>query len=169
MHNSCSSLLFPSSQSFTLKIMCSCACSGICHYQCYISLSPTGMMNEAVAVHLDICVPEVICQFLDGPVGSASCAISFSTDPTYANLSTVDSANGTSIANLSVLLSTELQPNTLYHYDGLAVQDSMRIRVQGTLVSSTFITPAVVVYMCTHVQTIIATTSSGNSCKCTSQ
>ena len=97
-------------------------------------------MNEAVAVHLDICVPEVICQFLDGPVASASCAISFSTDPTYANLSTVDSANGTNIANLTVALSTELQPNTLYHYDGLAVQDSMRIRVQGTLVSSTLIT-----------------------------
>ena len=96
------------------------------------------MMNEAVAVHLDICVPEVICRFLDGPVASASCAISFhlSTDPTYVNLS----ANGTNITNLTVPLSTELQPNTLYHYDGLAVQDSMRIRVQGTLVSSTFIT-----------------------------
>jgi len=95
-------------------------------------------MNEAVAVHLDICVPEVICQFLDGPVAFASCAISFhlSTDPTYANLS----ANGTNITNLTVPLSMELQPNTLYHYDGLAVQDSMRIRVQGTLVSSTFIT-----------------------------
>jgi len=69
-------------------------------------------MNEALTVHPDVCIPEIICQFLDGPIGLASCAISYSTDPTYASLSNVDSANGMNVTNLTVALSIELHPNT---------------------------------------------------------
>ena len=91
-------------------------------------------MNEALAVHPDVCIPEITCQFLDGPVGFASCAISYSTDQTYANLSNVDSANGMNVTNLTVALSTELHPNTRYYYAvHAAVGDSIQIQVWGTL------------------------------------
>jgi len=93
------------------------------------------MMNEAVAVHPDICVPEITCQLLDGPIAFASCAISYSTDPTYANLSSFDSANGTTITNLTVTLSTMLHPNTQYYCAVHAVGVSMQIQVQGTLLT----------------------------------
>ena len=120
-----------------------------------ISLSPAGMTNDAVAVHLDICVPEAICQYLYGPVASASCEIRFSTDPTYANLSTVDSANATNIINLTVPLSTEL-PDTLNYFDLLAVGDSIKTRIKDTINTSMLIT-SLNTYNCTiagymHIQ-----------------
>ena len=92
------------------------------------------MMNDALAVHPDICIREITCQFLDGPIAFGSCAISYSTDPIYTNLSSFDSANGINVTNLTVPLSTELHPNTRYYYAvHAAVGDSMQIQMRGTL------------------------------------
>ena len=102
-------------------------------------LSPTGLVNELVAVHPNRCIPQVVCQFLNRPIAIASCEISFSTDPTYANLTNTDLANSTNIANVTVPLSTKLRPNTLYYYDVLAVGDSMPIRIKGNFTTGMFI------------------------------
>ena len=88
-------------------------------------------MNDLLAVHPNSCIPQVVCQFLNRTIAFASCQISFSTDPTYANLTNTDLANSTNIANVTVPLGTKLRPDTLYYYDVLAVGDSMPIRIKG--------------------------------------
>ena len=77
---------------------------------------------------VDVGVREVTCQFLNGPVSTATCTIQYGTDPTYVNLSNTDSFAGTNVNTVTVLLSTPLQANTLYYY----VVSSMGVRVQGT-------------------------------------
>ena len=76
---------------------------------------------------INVGVHEVTCQFLNGPVASATCTIQYGTDPTYVNLSYNDSSTGTNVNSLTVPLSTPLQANTLYYY----VVFSMGVRVQG--------------------------------------
>ena len=95
-------------------------------------------MNN-IAVHPDSCMPQVVCQFPSGPVAFASCQISFSTDPTYVNLTNADLANGTNITNVTVPLSTKLQPGTLYYYDVFAVGNSIPMRMQGNFTTGMFI------------------------------
>ena len=77
---------------------------------------------------VDIGAHEVTCQYLNGPVASATCTIQYGTDPTYANLPNTDSFNGTNVNNVTVPLSTPLQADTLYYY----VVSSKGVRVQGT-------------------------------------
>ena len=89
---------------------------------------PTDSTNDILNVSVDVGVPEVTCQFLNGPVTSAACTIQYGTDPTYANLPYTDSSNGTNVNNVTVLFSAILQGDTLYYY----VVSSMGIQMQGT-------------------------------------
>ena len=76
---------------------------------------------------INVGVREVTCQFLNGPVASATCTIQYGTDPTYVNLPNTDSSTGTNVNSLTVPLSTPLQANTLYYY----VVSSTGVRMQG--------------------------------------
>ena len=96
-------------------------CDSICSY-------PLGSTNNILNVTVDIGAREVTCQFLNGPVASATCTIQYGTDPTYVNLPNTDSFNGTNVNSLTVPLSTPLQADTFYYY----VVSSMRVRMQGT-------------------------------------
>ena len=80
---------------------------------------------------VDVGVHEVTCQFLNGPVTSATCTIQYGTDPTYVNLPNTDSSTGTNVNSVTVSLSAPLQAGTLYYY----VVSSMGVRVQGTFSS----------------------------------
>ena len=77
---------------------------------------------------VDVGVHEVTCQFLNGPVTSATCAVQYGTDPTYVDLTNTDSSTGINVNSLTVPLSVPLQANTVYYY----VVSSMGVRVQGT-------------------------------------
>ena len=77
---------------------------------------------------VNVGVREVTCQFLNGPVTSATCTIQYGTDPTYVNLLNTDSSIGTNVDTVTVPLSTPLLRNTLYYY----VAFSMGVRMQGT-------------------------------------
>ena len=77
---------------------------------------------------VNVGVREVTCQFLNGPVSSATCTIQYGTDPTYVNLPNTDSSIGTNVNNITVPLSAPLLHNTLYYY----VAFSMGVRMQGT-------------------------------------
>ena len=76
---------------------------------------------------INVGVREVTCQFLNGPLTSATCTIQYGTDPTYVNLPYNDSSTATNVNSLTVPLSTPLQANTLYYY----VVFSMGVRMQG--------------------------------------
>ena len=76
---------------------------------------------------VDVAVHEVTCQFLNGPLTSATCTVQYGTDPTYVNLPNTDSSTGTNVDSVTVPLSTPLQANTLYYY----VVFSMGVRMQG--------------------------------------
>ena len=89
-------------------------------------MSPLGSTNSVFNV-INVGVREVTCQFLNGPVTSATCTIQYGTDPTYVNLSYTDSSTATNVNSLTVPLSTPLQANTLYYY----VVFSMGVRMQG--------------------------------------
>ena len=89
---------------------------------------PLGSVNNLFNVTVDVGVPEVTCQFLNGPVSSATCTIQYGTDPTYGNLTNTDLSIGTNVNSVIVPLSTPLQADTLYYY----VVSSMGVRVQGT-------------------------------------
>ena len=90
-------------------------------------LSPLGSTNSVFNLTIDIGVREVTCQFLNGPVASATCTVQYGTDPTYVNLPNTDSSTGTNVNNMTVPLSTPLLTNTVYYY----VVSSMGVRVQG--------------------------------------
>ena len=77
---------------------------------------------------IDIGARVVTCQFLNGPVTSATCTIQYGTDPTYVNLPNTDSFTGTNVNSVTVPLSRPLQADTLYYY----VVSSMGVRMQGT-------------------------------------
>ena len=77
---------------------------------------------------VDVGALEVTCQFLNGPVTSATCTVQYGTDPTYMNLPNTDSSIGTNVNSVTVPLSAPLQSNTLYYY----VVSSMGVRMQGT-------------------------------------
>ena len=91
-------------------------------------LSPLGSTNNIFNMVVDVGVPEVTFQFLDGQVTSATCTIQYGTDPTYVNLPYTDSSNGTNVNNVTVPLSGPLQSGTLYYY----VASSMGVRLQGS-------------------------------------
>ena len=95
---------------------------------------PTDSTNDILNVSVDVGVREVTCQFLSGPVTSATCTIRYGTDPTYVNLPYTDSSNGTNVNNVTVLLSTPLEGNTLYHY----VVFSMGVQVRGSFQTGTY-------------------------------
>ena len=89
-----------------------------------------GSTNTVFSVTVDIGARDVTCQFLNGPVTSATCTIQYGTDPT--NLPNTDSSTGTNVNSVTVPLSTPLfQANTLYYY----VVSSMGVRMQGTFCS----------------------------------
>ena len=85
-----------------------------------------GSTNNIFNVIVDG-VPEVTCQFPNGPVVSATCTIQYGTDSAYVNLLHIDSSNGTNVSNVTVPLNALLQSGTLYYY----VASSMGVRQQG--------------------------------------
>ena len=87
-----------------------------------------GSTNNLFNVTVDVGVHEVTCQFLNGPLTSATCTIQYGTDPTYVNLPNTDSSTGTNVNSITVPLSAPLQTDTLYYY----VVSSMGVRMQGT-------------------------------------
>ena len=87
----------------------------------------TGSTNSILNLTVDVADHELTCQFLNGPLTSATCTIQYGTDPIYVNLSNNDSSTGTNVNSLTVPLSTPLQANTLYYY----VVFSMGVRMQG--------------------------------------
>ena len=76
---------------------------------------------------VDVGAREVTCQFLNGPLTSATCTIQYGTDPTYLNLPNTDSSTGANVNSLTVPLSAPLQVDTLYYY----VVSSMGVQMQG--------------------------------------
>ena len=90
-------------------------------------LSPLGSVNNLFNVTVDVGVHEVTCQFLNGPLTSATCTIQYGIDSTYVNLPDTDSSTGTNVDSVTVPLSAPLQPDTLYYY----VVSSMGVRMQG--------------------------------------
>ena len=88
---------------------------------------PLGSTNNIFNVTVDVEAQEVTCQFVNGPVTSATCTIYYGTDPAYMNLPYTDSSTGTNVNNVTVPLSTPLLASTLYYY----VVSSMGVRVQG--------------------------------------
>ena len=54
-------------------------------------------MNNVFDVNVNVEVPEVICQFQNGPVASTTCTIEYGTDPTYLNLQNNASSTGTNV------------------------------------------------------------------------
>ena len=101
----------------------------LCCYWC-----PLGSTNSVFNVTIDIGVREVTCQFLNGPLTSATCTIQYGTDPTYVHLPNTDSSTGTNVDSLTVPLSTPLQADTLYYY----VVSSMGVQMQGTFRTGTY-------------------------------
>ena len=98
------------------------------YYIYIICLQFLGSTNSIFTVTIDVGVPEVTCQFLNGPVTSAICTIQYGTDPTYMNLPYTDSSNGTNVNNVTIPLSGPLQSGTLYYY----VASSIGVLLQGT-------------------------------------
>ena len=91
-------------------------------------LFPLVSTNNIFDVVVDVGVPEVTCQFLNGSVTSATCSIQYGADQTYVNLPYTDTSNGTNVYNVTVPLSEPLQGDTLYYY----VVSSMGVQMQGT-------------------------------------
>ena len=107
-------------------------CMHLCLYIImYKDLSPLGSKNNIFNVIVDVRVPEVTCQFLNGPVTSATCTFRYGTDPTYINLPYTDSSNGTNVSNVTVPLNALLQSGTLHYY----VASSMEVRLQGNFLT----------------------------------
>ena len=119
---------------------CMYVCTHVCMYVCmyvrtyvclYIKIwichQYVGSTNSIFNVTVDIGVPEVTCQFLNGPVTSATCTIRYGTDSTYVNLPNTDSSNGTNVDNVTIPLNALFQSGTLYYY----VASSMGVRLQG--------------------------------------
>jgi len=79
-------------------------------------------------------IPEVVCQFQNGPVASANCTIEYGNDPTYSNLPNIASSTGTNVINVTIPLSVSLQRATLYYY----IVSTMGVRMQGTFQSSMY-------------------------------
>ena len=105
-----------------------------------ILLSPSGLVNDLLAAHPNNCIPQVVCQFLNGPIAFEIC---FSTNPTtYTNLTNTDSANGANFTNVTIPipLSIKLQTGTLYYFDVFADGDSMWIQTQGNFTTGMFVT-----------------------------
>ena len=96
-------------------------------YDVIICLSPLDSTNNMFSVTVDVGDPEVTCQFLNGPVTSATCTIQYGTDPTYMNLPNTDSSSGINVNNVTVPLSIPLQGDTLYYY----VASSRGVQIQG--------------------------------------
>ena len=109
-------------------------------YLVHFYLSLTGFTNyffEAVVKVSDIGVPKITCKFLNGPVSSASCEVSYGTNQNYTSFSSSASANSTNTTAVTLQL-TQLQPNTEYYYIVLAVGDSMRARIRGTFITGMY-------------------------------
>ena len=98
-------------------------------------MSSTGSTNSIINVTVDVGVREVTCQFLNGPVTSATCTIQYGTDPTYVNLPNTDSSTGTNVNSVTVSLSAPLQADTLYYY----IASAMGVRMQGTFHSGVYV------------------------------
>ena len=96
-------------------------------YDVIICLSPLDSTNNMFSVTVDVGDPEVTCQFLNGPVTSATCTIQYGTDPTYMNLPNTDSSSGINVNNVTVPLGIPLQGDTLYYY----VASSRGVQMQG--------------------------------------
>ena len=100
-------------------------------------LNPTGYTNyffDALVNVSDFGFPEITCQFLNGPVSFATCAITYGIDQNFTKLANSTSANDMNTSAVTLQL-TELQPNTEYYYIVLAIGDSMRAQIQGTFIT----------------------------------
>ena len=95
----------------------------------------------------NIRLPEITCHFLNGPVSSASCEISYGTNQNYTNLSNSASANDTNTTDVTLLLA-QLQPNTEYYYIVLAIGDSMRARIRGSFMTGMYIPTTLLMFVC---------------------
>ena len=95
-------------------------------------LPPLDSTNTVFSVSLGVC--EITCQFLNGPVDSATCTVQYGTDPTYVDLPNTDSSTGTNVSSVTVPLSTPLQTDTDYYY----VVSSMGVRIQGMFRTGTY-------------------------------
>ena len=94
---------------------------------------PTESTNNVFDVAVDVGVSEVICQFLRGPVASATCTIDYGTNRTNLNLTDTNTNTNTNVTNVRIPLTTaSLQRDTLYHY----VVSTMGVRMQGTFRTS---------------------------------
>ena len=88
---------------------------------------PLGSTNNIFNVTVDVGAREVTCQFLNGPLTSATCTVQYGTDPTYVNLPNTDSSTGTNVNSVTVPLSAQLQADSLHYY----VVSSMGVQMQG--------------------------------------
>ena len=88
-------------------------------------------VNTVFNVSVDIGVRVVTCQYLNGPLTSATCTIQYGTDPTYVNLPNTDSSTATNVNSVTVPLSATLQADAFYYY----VVSSIGVRMQGTFSS----------------------------------
>ena len=87
---------------------------------------------------VEVGVPDITCHFSSGRIASATCTIQYGIDPTYMNLTNVDSFTGTNVSSVTVSLSASLQAETLYYY----VVSSMGVRMQGTFQRGTSVSLA---------------------------
>ena len=94
---------------------------------------------------VDVRVQEVTCQFLNGPVASATCTIQYGTDETNLNLTNTNSS--TNVNSVTVMLSEPLQPDTRYYY----VVSSMGVRMQGTFRTGMVICDGIGIYTLSYV------------------
>ena len=86
-----------------------------------------GSTNNIFNVTVDFGACEVTCQFLNGPVTSATCTVQYGTDSTYENLPNTDSSIGINVNNVTISFSTPFQADTLYYY----VVTFIGVRMQG--------------------------------------
>ena len=83
--------------------------------------------NNLFNVTVNVGALEVTCQFLNGPLTSATCTVQYGTDPTYVNLPHTDSSTGTNVDSVTVSLSAPLQGSIVYYY----VVSAIGVRMQG--------------------------------------
>ena len=90
------------------SVFCSFVVVVVVVFMMWVIVSPLDSTNNIFSVTVDVGAPEVTCQFLNGPVTSATCTIQYGTDPTYVNLPNTDSSSGIKVINVTVPLSTPL-------------------------------------------------------------
>ena len=73
-----------------------------------VFVTPLDSTNNIFSMTVDVGAPEVTCQFLNGPVDSATYTFQYGTDPTYINLPHTDSSNGTNSGTIRTVYEKRL-------------------------------------------------------------